>query len=295
MALSFKQIAWNGIQFSIPNAWELVRVDSHHLTFGNHGNPTMEIKWNTFKGRFSHRAQLKKITKGPKSHPSKKIIKWQLPPNWQQALATYSSQGFRWQTNATSGHGAILYCPVCKKAIILQMFNIHKRLSDPKILQLLKTLSDHREDGCTAWQVYDIQALLPKSMRLSQYRFNPGNHELAFSDKAMLVRFFRWAPASALLAQTSLSAFAADTLNLSERRSWTTSIQGYPAVEWYHQKESGWYRYLVRWGIKPAFKWVTVWHVEASNRILGISIESKKPFKPNHMSQLSDSYRLNLS
>ncbi len=290
-----KKIAWNGIQLSVPSTWELARVDARHLTFVNYGHPSMEIKWRTLKGRFSHRSQLKKLNAGHKAHPSKEISKWQLPPTWEQALASYSRQGFSWQSGPNSGHGATLYCPVCHKAIMFQIFEVKNRLTDPGLLHILKSLSDHREDECTAWKVFDIQALVPKSFRLNHYHFKPGNHELAFIDRSTAVRFHRWAPGTALLAGTSLSTFAADTLALSTERPRPTSVQGFPAVEWRNQGVTGWRSRFYRLRTKPALKWVMVWHIKRNNRILGISLESKKPFKPGQMAQLSDNFHLNLS
>jgi hypothetical protein len=295
MALTAKQIAWNGLQFSIPITWELVWVDSHHLTFDSHGSPALEIKWAPIKGRYSHRTQLKKLTKGHNAHPGKTISNWQLPASWKQALAQYSCQGFCWQTDSNSGHGATLYCPVCNQAVIFQIFDINKHLSDPHVLNFLKTLTDHREDGFLAWKVFDIQARLPQSLRLNHYQFKPGNHQLALSDKSIKVRLYRWAPASALLANSSLAAFAAKALPVSAEQLNNTSTQGFPAVEMRPPGVSGWYRPLVRWGIKPALKWVLVWHIEKSSRILGISLESKNPFQPDQMTQFSDNFRSNLS
>jgi len=295
MVLKFKQIAWNGIQFSIPITWELGWVDSNHLTFHKNSIPAMEIKWGPIKGRFSHHSQLKAITKGQKTHSGKKIIKWQLPPTWQQALATYYSQGFCWQRDANSGHGATLYCPVCKNAIILQLFDMRNRLTDPGVLQFLQTLSDHREDGCTTWQLFEIQAKLPRSLRLNHYHFKPGNHELALSNRFMTLRLYRWAPASALLSNTSLAAFVADTLGRNIEQLQQTSQHGYPAVEWHNHEKSGWLGRLQRFSIRPAFTWLFVWHLEAHNRIMGINLESKKPLEPNQMAQISDNFQLNLS
>ena len=295
MALTLKQIAWNGIQFSIPATWDLVWIDACHLTFGKHGKPAMEIKWGTIKGRYSHRSQLKKINQGHKAHPNKKIRNWQLPSTWKQALGNYSYQGFCWQTDSTNGHGATLYCPACRKAIIFHIFNIGNQLSDPGVLNFLKTLADHRDDGCVAWNIFDMQALLPKSLGLNHYQFKPGNHQLAFLDKSMTVRLYRWAPASALLADSGLVAFVAETLMIKREQLSQTAIKGYPAVEMRQPGATGWRRRLARWRIKPALKWVLVWHIDKHNRILGISLESKKPFKPDQMIQFSDNFHLNIS
>ena len=295
MARTRKQIAWNGIQFSIPLAWEPVVIDSNLLAFDNSGKPAMEIKWAAVKGRFSHNAQLKRLSAGHKAQLKKKITTWPLPSTWAQALAAYSSQGFTWQSGPKSGHGASLYCPDCSTAIIFQMFDIGRKLTDRKLLDFLKTLSDHRKDGFTAWNMFEIQALLPQSLQLNHYQFKPGNHELTFKDRSTTVRLYRWAPASALLNHSSLKTFAADTLVLSPDQLNHTFVQGYPAVEMLPRGANGWHRQLVRLGTKPALKWVIVWHIKKSNRILGVSLEGRKPFEPNQILQLSQNFRLNIS
>jgi len=111
----------------------------------------------------------------------------------------------------------------------------------------------------------------------------------------MAVRLLRWAPASALLAKSNLSEFIAGTLPLRFEQLKRTSIHGYPAVEWRNYEKAGWPSRLKRISIRPAFKWVIAWHIEACNRILGISLESKKPIDPNQITQISNNFRLNQS
>ena len=288
-----KKIAWNGIHLSVPSTWELGRIDTRHLLFDNHAGPAMEIKWGPVKGHFSHRSHLKKLIAQQKHHPDKNLEEWHLPPTWESALSNFIAKGFSWQSGAENGRGAILFCPSCKTAVMFQVFNIADHMTDEAILETLKSLQDHRNDDQTAWTVFDIHALLPRTFQLNDYQFKPGNYKLAFTDGFQTVKLFRWAPASAFLSQTDLSQFAANALEFNRENLVTTSFLEHPAVEWRSNIISGRYNWLYRFKPKPAFHWVRVWHVAEKNRILGIRLDSKKPIDATMMTSICANYRLN--
>ena len=288
-----KKIAWNGIHLSVPSTWELGRIDTRHLLFDNHAGPAMEIKWGPVKGHFSHRSHLKKLIAQQKHHPDKNLEEWHLPPTWESALSDFIAKGFSWQSGAENGRGAILFCPSCKTAVMFQVFNIADHMTDETILETLKSLQDHRNDDQTAWTVFDIHALLPRTFQLNDYQFKPGNYKLAFTDGFQTVKLFRWAPASAFLSQTDLLQFAANALEFNRENLITTSFLEHPAVEWRSNIISGRYNWLYRFKPKPAFHWVRVWHVAEKNRILGIRLDSKKPIDTDMMTEICANYRLN--
>jgi len=288
-----KKIAWNGIHLSVPSTWELGRIDTRHLLFDNHAGPAMEIKWGPVKGHFSHRSHLKKLIAHQKHHADKNLEEWHLPPTWESALSNFIAKGFSWQSRTENGRGAILFCPSCKTAVMFQVFNIADHMTDEIILETLKSLQDHRNDDQTAWTVFDIHALLPKTFQLNDYQFKPGNYKLAFIDGFQTVKLFRWAPASAFLSQTDLSQFAANALEFNRENMATTSFLEHPAVEWRSNIISGRHNWLYRFKQKPVFHWLRVWHVAEKNRILGICLDSKKPIDANMMTNICTNYRLN--
>ena len=288
-----KKIAWNGIHLSVPSTWELGRIDTRHLLFDNHAGPAMEIKWGPVKGHFSHRSHLKKLIAHQKHHADKNLEEWHLPPTWESALSNFIAKGFSWQSRTENGRGAILFCTSCKTAVMFQVFNIADHMTDETILETLKSLQDHRNDDQTAWTVFDIHALLPKTFQLNDYQFKPGNYKLAFIDGFQTVKLFRWAPASAFLSQTDLSQFAANALEFNRENMATTSFLEHPAVEWRSNIISGRHNWLYRFKQKPVFHWLRVWHVAEKNRILGICLDSKKPIDANMMTNICTNYRLN--
>jgi len=287
-----KSIAWNGIRLSIPSTWEIGRIETRHLFFDSPAGPVMEIKWGPVKGRFSHRSHLKKLIAQQKNRPGKNLGEWQMPPAWKSALSCFIARGFSWQLNTDNGRGAILFCPTCKTAIMFQFFNVKDANTDMDILNMLKSLKDHRNDSQTAWAVFDIQALLPGTFQLNSYQFKPGNYQLAFSDKYQSLKLFRWAPASAFLTRSDLSQFAANTLDLNPASLVTTSTLEHPAVEWQVNNTPGWHYRRFPFKRKAAFHWVRVWHIPDKNRILGIRLDSKKPFDGGMIRDVCGNFRV---
>jgi len=285
-----KKIAWNGIHLLVPSTWELVRIDTRHLFFDNHASPALEIKWGPVKGRFSHRSHLKKLIARQKHHPGKTLEAWHLPPSWENALSPFIAKGFSWQSGVDNGRGAILFCPSCKTAIMFQIFNIDDRITDDAILDMLKSLQDHRNDDQTAWAVFDIQALLPRIFQLNHYQFKPGNYKLAFSSRFQTIKLFRWAPASAFLSHNDLSQFTASALGCSRESLVTTSFLEHPAVDWLSNTIAGRHHWLYRFKQNPANHWGRVWHVMEENRILGIRLDSKKPIDVQMMADICGNY-----
>jgi hypothetical protein len=285
-----KTIAWNGVRLSIPSTWEIGRIEARHLFFDSPAGPAMEIKWGPVKGRFSHRSHLKKLIAQQKHRPGKNLEEWQFPPTWKNALSKFIAKGFSWQLDTENGRGAILFCPSCKTAIMFQFFNIKGANTDAAILKVLKSLRDHRKDNQIAWAVFDIQALLPGTFQLNGYQFKPGNYQLAFSDKFQSLKLFRWAPASAFLTQSSLSQFAANTLDLNQADLDTILNLEHPAVEWQVNNTPGWHHRLFPFKRNPAFHWARVWHVPDKNRILGMRLHSKNPIDANMTREICGNY-----
>jgi len=290
-----KSIAWNGIRLSIPSTWEIGRIETRHLFFDSPAGPAMEIKWSPVKGRFSHRSHLNQLIAQQKNRPDKNLEEWQLPPTWEKALSSFIAKGFSWQLNTENGRGAILFCPSCKTAIMIQFFNVKDANTDIAILNMLKSLKDHRNDNQTEWAVFNIQALLPGTFKLNSYQFKPGNYQLAFSDKFQSLKLFRWAPASAFIAQSDLSQFAANTLDLSQASLVTNLTLDHPAVEWQVNNTPGWHHWLFPFKRKPAFHWIRVWHIPDKNRILGIRLDSRKPIDVGMTRDICRNYSVGVS
>lgn len=116
-----KHLEWNGISLSVPCDWEPGRIGVRHLLLESDRGPAMEVKWGAVKGRFSHRAHLRRIGR-QRRRDEADVREWPVPDSWMQALASFDALGFRWDSAEISAQGAILYCPACRTATLIQFF-----------------------------------------------------------------------------------------------------------------------------------------------------------------------------
>lgn len=274
MNAASKTIAWNHVRLIIPSNWEIGHIDTRLLLFQDESTPTLELKWQTINGKFSHRAHLKRLAARNKTGLRQSVQAWQLPQAWQHALDGFTASGFSWAADASRGRGAILYCPTCRKATLIQFFDHATGRSHPAP-QILETFRDHRDDGRTDWSVFDIRACLPEKFSLLEHRFQPGNFGLAFTDGRQRVALLRWAPASAFLNHQTLAQFAAETTHGDPAAFSAGVINGHPAVEAVRTPPNQKKRWFRRPSSTPLFGIRRFWHLVDKNRILGLTIESE--------------------
>ena len=286
----WKQIAWNGVSFKAPSRWEIRRIGTRHLILEDEAGPVLEVKWAPVKGSFSHRAHLKRLYASQPRNIKPRIAEWFLPPPWQKALGDYEASGFLWQAENSGGRGAILFCPVCHVATLIQFLGESTADQERVILAVLKSFRDHRGDGSTSWQVFDLRLKLPAVLKLSHYRFNTGKYELSFSDGRQSVRFFRWAPAAAILGERDLMWFCGTVPDFSIGRPELVTIDGYTAVEGSAAPAGAWRKAISRLKIKPSFFWFRLWHLQDKNRLLGIRAESKRVLDCQLLQQICKDY-----
>jgi hypothetical protein len=284
----FKTIAWNGIAISVPDSWEVGRMGMHHLEFERNGQGVMEIKWQKVKGRFSTKSHFKKL-KGTFKGPLKGAIHpWSPPPSWNDILAQYQMDGFRWQSDQMNGRGIILWCAHCRTATLIQFIEPSPESTVHVQHAILSSYRDHREDGQTRWALFDIHALLPEDFIMRSYTFRPGRFLLSFENGSARLTLHRWAPAAALLTDRTLSDFAATTFGTSPSRVYPLDAATYPAVAWEKRPHQPWFFH--RWRAKPHFHQGRIWHVTSKNRILGARLEDKKPLPDPMLDELCTHY-----
>ncbi len=250
----------------------------------------MEVKWGPVKGRFSHKAHLKRLAALHSRSVKGRIAEWFLPPHWQTALADFEISGFLWQGEAAIGRGAILFCPVCRNAALIQFFRYNSSDQEKIISAVLKSFCDHRQDSLTRWSVFDIRVTLPESLKLTKFRFDAGKFELGFAYGRQSIYLHRWAPAAALLCGGDLIGFTRTVPEFSAGRPQPLTTDCYDAFEWCIFPASDWQRRLSRLKVTPSFFWYRLWHVTEKNRILGIRSESKYPLDSQLLEQISTDY-----
>jgi len=286
----WKQVAWNRVRFKTPPLWEIGQIGTRHLILEDEAGPVMEVKWGSVKGTFSQRAHLKRLSASQSGKFKGSVAEWFLPPPWEKALADYESGGFLWQSKNASGRGAFLFCPVCRNATLIQFMGDGSAEREKVLLAVLKSFRDHRSDGMVRWAVFDIRLKLPAALRLSRYRFEAGKYELLFSDGRQSVRFYRWAPAAAILGGRDLMWFGGTIPEFSAGQPEVLTVGGYAAVEGRVSPAGDWRRAVSRLRVKPSFFWFRLWHLEDKNRILGVRAESKRALDLQLLHQICTDY-----
>jgi hypothetical protein len=286
----WKQVAWNGVRFKTPADWEIAQIGSRHLILENQIGPVMEVKWGSVKGTFSHKAHLKRLAALHPRSVKGGIAEWFLPPHWQTALSDFETSGFLWQGEAAIGRGAILFCPACRNAALIQFFRYNSSKREKVLSAVLKSYCDHRQDGRMLWSVFDIRVTLPETLKLNKFRFDAGKFELEFIRGKQSIYLHRWAPAAALLGGGDLTRFAGNIPEFSEGQPQSLTIDGYDAVEWRKLPVSDWQRKMSRLKASPSYFWYRLWHLAEKNRILGIRSESKYPLDSQLLDQIYTDY-----
>ena len=286
----WKQVAWNGVRFTTPAEWEIAQIGLRHLILENEAGPVMEVKWGPVRGTFSHKAHLKRLAALHLRSVKDRVAEWFLPPHWQAALSDFETSGFIWQGAAAIGRGAILFCPACRKAALIQFFRYNSSEREKVLSTVLKSYCDHRHDGLVLWSVFDVRVTLPETLKLNKFRFDAGKFELGFSHGRQSIYLHRWAPAAALLGGEDLIGFARSVPEFCEGQPQSLTINGYDAVEWQIMPVSDWQRRMSRLKVTPSFYWYRLWHEAEKNRILGIRSESKYPLDSQLLDQIGIEY-----
>jgi hypothetical protein len=285
--MSWREIAWNGVRFSAPAAWEVAKIGPRYLLLTDQGEPALEIKWEKIKGRFSHRTAFRRLS----SLHGKTVQESPFPDGWKQVLNGFTATGFAWQAESKGGRGAILYCPACANATLIQFFHHKSNPIAETCLHILSTFQDHATDDRVRWSLFDIKAVIPSQYQLARYRFEAGRYELNFASRKETVALYRWGPASALLAAEDLVAFAAKTLE-GQRSDWLAlTWSEHPSAEWEKRFPAGlWARFGERLTGTRHYQKMRLWHLPEKNRIMGVTVRGNKPYLPEFFDTLCLSY-----
>lgn len=284
---SWREIAWNGVRFSTPAVWEVAKIGPRYLLFADQGEPALEIKWERIKGRFSHQTALKRLN----SLYRNTVQKSPLPGEWEKILGNFTVMGFAWQAEARGGRGAIVYCPACGNATLIQFFGNFSGSSQETCRRVLASFQDHSIDNRVCWSIFDIRAEIPAEYQLVRYRFDAGRFEMHFGSKRQQIALYRWGPASALLENGDLLAFAAKTIRIHRSEWHPLTWAGHHAVQWEMSVLGGlWARCRERMMGKPHFQWFRFWHLLEENRVLGVGAKGDKAFQSEWLDMICTRY-----
>ena len=290
-SLKWRQIAWNGVRFDTPMDWEIGKIGHRYLLLETLRGPVMEVKWAPVKGKFSLRTQLKRLAASQGRQQGRGLREEKLPSDWARAIERYDSLGFAWQTNSIGGRGAVLYCPGCRKAVLLQFFETTGQRPFRQADRVLASFDDHTDDRKTFWSVFDIVAEVPATYHLKRFRFETGAYELFFTNRQSQLTLQRWGPAAVLLKDGGLEGFELRRLGLSTNRSVTVKKRSSLTVEMEDGPPSGLfprlYRRLQR---RSIYRCQRLWHEVDKNRILGVRLEGRQPIEAGILDEICKTY-----
>jgi hypothetical protein len=289
--LKWRQIAWNGVRFDTPMDWQIGKIGHRYLLLETPRGPAMEIKWAPVKGKFKLRTQLKRLAASQGRQLRRGLREEKLPTDWARAVERYDSLGFAWQTDSIGGRGVVLYCHVCRKAVLLQFFEKTGQRPFKHVDRLLASFQDHSEGRKMLWSVFDIVAEVPENYQLKRFRFEAGAYELFFTKRQLQLTLLRWGPAAVLLKDGGLEGFEQRCLGLSTNRSVRVKKRSPLTLELEDGFPSGLfprlYRRLQR---HPLYRCLRLWQEVDKNRILGVRLEGRQPIEAGVLDGICKTY-----
>lgn len=289
--MDWRETAWNGVRCEIPDSWEVVKIGRRYLMFAEKSAPMMEIKWGQIRGKFSHHSQLRRLAMQQRKKFGKTLKEIPLPPEWRTPLSEFISVAFSWHSQTISGSGAVLYCPTCKTATLMQFFQKHSAHSTALVQHILGSFQDHSRDNRVIWALFDIRALIPAEFDLIKYRFDAGQYELIFSYKKQKITLWRWVPASVLLHKQNLEEFAHRVTRFALKKT-VAPVRADPDwVEWEVLPSTPWWsRWRSRRLLGHAPTYYRFWHLREKNRIFGVKIEGKQAIDSEFVNSICAGY-----
>jgi hypothetical protein len=272
----WKEVAWNGIRFLAPAAWQVGTLGKSYMILEEGSCPVLELKWGIIKGEFSHKVHLDRLATLHRKEFERAVRECPLPTGWKKALSAFETTGFSWRGKAMAGKGAILYCPTCQNATLIQFYHRDSRRIHKASQRLLTSFRDHRQDDQVVWNVFNIRAIIPDTFNLMKHRFETGEFELVFASREQKITLQRWGPASFLLRNRDLAQHASTIAKQPGRDLQSIVVAGQKAVElrtappiyrWFH-----WRSWVTS---KLPSQWFRLWHVEEKNCLLGVCVEGK--------------------
>ena len=245
--------------------------------------PILELKWNRIQGRFLPERQLRRLAGRHPKKVSESLRDIPLPESWSRALNQRKNRSpedaavaFSWQGDTICGKGVLLYASGSRTAMLVQLYQAKTPARPSVFADILASFRDHFADNLVPWILFDIQAQIPDTYQLADYRFAPGEFRMNFTERAKknTLSLHRWGPASVLLRKGGLSRFAADRLQVPEEALRSNRSGQYEAMEWI-RKSRRWFSRISILRKEPHIAMGRIWHVQEKNRLLAVRLEGK--------------------
>lgn len=288
----WRTIAWAGIQFQAPADWQPEKIDPSYMLLSDGSVPVLEVKWNRFKGRLSHKKQFKKLASLQERDLKKALTEINAPDEWAESLKRFDSSVFKWERYERKGTGVLLSCRECRHATLIQFFHRSKNPNKHISSRLLQSFQDHSSDGLTRWSLYDIKADVPSEYVLESFKFVPGEFQIHLKYKTSRISLYRWGPASIILKKTPMDQFASKRLNLDPQRAMADEFRSFPAIDWREAPNSRIGSAMSRLKRLPGHRNFKIWHDSETNKLLAVMHESRKRIGIDVRDQVCLSYEI---
>jgi hypothetical protein len=261
-----KVFAWAGLRFHIPATWETGQLTRDHGWLESDFKPVLEFKTAVVKGRFSFRRHLRQLEQ---SSPLR-LQRSDPPATWRRYLEAFQTRAFSWQGPRLAGDGLAVYCPVCRRATLLQFYRTGRNRYD--VTPVIASFDDHGPARRPTVAVYDFQVTVPDALPLRRFQFDSGRFELVFGDRRQQLILWRWSP-----ADVALRRHAGDLVAFARHNGLPFSPEPRPAprairqgLEWRWPNRRSWRDRLPRRFQRHRQPGVfRIWHRKAENRLLG--------------------------
>jgi hypothetical protein len=266
-----KLIAWNGLHLIIPRQWETIVRDQRHLIFERELHPLIELRWHHSPKNGTSDKQTAAILAQLEKENGKVLTHSEIPAPLETLQRNYDVTAFS-LGNSGFPDGAVLSCQSCATIILMRFFSgVEDWLV--KAGKPFQELSCHlpQENG-HMWAIQDFSFRLPEDFHLDSYSFPFGMSRIVFKSNSTDLVFFRLAPASTHLKQSSFEElfrrFIDGDHGIEKKDDGNTLVSRHSPHMLYSFQAR-----LRR--IKPFF-WSSFQHLPEYDRILGLHLTASR-------------------
>lgn len=279
------ELIWNGVGITTPDSWEPAAIERDGLVLQYEDLPVCELKWNEIQGSFSFDKHIKRLTKGNKDAALSGVDETDTPQAWNAAIDSLAESGIRtksfiWKTDVSRGIGAALHNPATGLAALVQFF-IYKEEDETRAADALASFRDYTGGKTRPWAMFGLRARIPAEFKLNTFSFKPGHYTVKYwrpgkakhtgkippgKGPGTHLVFERFAPASVLLKETSLSDWTRASLEDAPPAFVDMTEQG-NSTDWSGFAKTSLVRQFLRRSIHTQGR---VWTTESGNAILSV-------------------------
>ncbi|TKB23815.1 hypothetical protein FCL47_21010 [Desulfopila sp. IMCC35006] len=277
-------IAWNGVQLTIPKAWDARVSGNHHLVFEKNFQPLVQIRWE--QSVHDPSRNLQKRVRHWAAELGAVVTDTYLPEDLQQ-LQVHWEQVSYYRDNKGIMKGGICFCAACNTLILF-----HILTSDPALMQeicsSLSTLSCSNPKE-NLWCIQDFSLMLPASYTLQDYTFAAGLTRLSFLSSDIFLQTCSLGPADLRLTDRSLQQILAILTNASHLQIVAgksgNSCEGFRCPTVVQQV-------FFRLRREKPFIRAAIRHDTDNNRLLAVVLSANRPIAPTSLQQINQRYEI---